>query len=238
MRRTIAAVTFGTLALAPLSASAGSLDVRLGAFFPAASECNGKVPCGNPNLFDDDRELYLKDLRPLEDSDWIGFSGGIAYNAKLARYLELSVHLDGYGRTLHTSARDFVSDSGREITQSLKFEEVPFGASLRIVPTGRNVHFAPFVLVGGDLVYWHYDEFGDFVDFETGDIIHDVSFHSDAVAPGFHVGGGLRIAVSDDVRLVAEYRYLWAHDDMGDDFRGNKIDLGGSYATLGVNIRF
>ena len=238
MRRTIAVMTFGMLALAPLSASAGSLDLRLGAFFPAASECNGKVPCGSPNLFDDDRELYLKDLQPLKDSDWIGFSGGIAYNAKLARYLELSVHLDGYGRTLHTSARDFVSESGREITQSLKFEEVPFGASLRIVPTGRNVRFAPFVVVGGDLVYWHYDEFGDFVDFETGDIIHDVTFHSDAVAPGFHVGGGLRVAVTDDVRLVGEYRYMWAKDDMGDDFRGNKIDLGGSFATLGVNIRF
>jgi opacity protein-like surface antigen len=196
------------------------------------------VPCGNPNLFDDDRELYLKDLRPLKDSDWIGFAGGVAYNWKLADYVELSVHLDGYGRTLHTSVRDFVTESGDEIEQSLKFDVVPMGASIRIVPTRRSVRVAPFVSFGGDAVYYHYEEVGDFVDVPTGNIIHSVSFHSDAVAPGFHVGGGLRVAVSDDIRVVGEYRYLWAHDDMGGDFHGNKIDLGGSWVTLGVNIRF
>ena len=48
----------------------------------------------------------------------------------------------------------------------------------------------------------------------------------------------MRVFVSDDIAVVGEARYLWAEDDMDDDFRGNRIDLGGIAATVGVHIRF
>ena len=89
------------------------------------------------------------------------------------------------------------------------------------------------------MVFYEYKEYGDFVDFFDPDlpVIPD-SFRSDGVAWGFHATGGVRVFVNDDFAIVGEARYLVAKDDMDDDFRGNRIDLGGVFATLGVHIRF
>jgi len=229
MRRTIAVVALSALAALPNRASADGIDVRLGAFQPR----------GHSNLFEDDISLYSKNGRELTMGDWLGASGGIAYNVRVARNVELSFHLDGSGRTVHTAYWDHFTEGGRDIQQSLKLNVAPLGLSLRVVPTGRHVRFAPFVAVGADLVFYNYEEFGDFVDFERPDEPPFTdSFQSEGVTPGFHVAAGLRVALTDDVRLVGEYRYLFAKDDMGDDFRGNRIDLSGSSVTLGVNVRF
>ena len=47
-----------------------------------------------------------------------------------------------------------------------------------------------------------------------------------------------------DIAIVGEAKYLWAHDDMGDDFLPNapglvnRIDLSGWIFTGGVHLRF
>ena len=229
MRRTIAVVVLSALAALSNRASADGIDVRLGAFQPR----------GDSNLFEDDASLYTRNGAELKDRDWLGAFGGIAYNAKVARNVELSFHLDASGRTIHTAYRDYVTESGRDIQQSLRLNVVPLGLSLRLVPTGRQVRFAPFVAAGADLVFYNYEEFGDFIDFASPDQpVFTDSFKSEGVTPGFHVATGVRFALTDDVRLVGEYRYQFAEDDMGDDFGGNRIDLTGSSVTLGINVRF
>jgi hypothetical protein len=240
MRRSWAVLTLG-LSLAAADARAGGLDVRLGAFFPSADS----------NLFNDVATLYTHggplgpDGNPpgVQDSDWIGVFGGIEFNQRVAKNLELAISVDGYERDFQTAYRGYTHEDGRDITQELKLSIVPLGVSLRFVPTSRRATFAPFVAVGADLVFWDYRERGDFVDFfdPSLPIVPDV-FVSDGVAPGFHVAGGVRIKMSDDISLVAEGRYLWADDEMDDDFfRANnpfRIDLSGAAATLGVHIRF
>ena len=73
----------------------------------------------------------------------------------------------------------------------------------------------------------------------TGD-----AFVADGTAFGFHVLGGFRYYLNRDFAIVAEGRYQWATDEMGDDFSPNAaglvntIDLSGATATLGVHIRF
>jgi opacity protein-like surface antigen len=229
MRRALAVLALGVVAGWPGLASAGSFDVRVGWFFPSVDS----------TLFRDDADLYAKDRRPLKNSDWEGIFGGISYNAKIARNVELGFSLDGYGRSLDTSYRDYLGDDGSEIRQRLKLDVVPLGVTLRIVPTSRRARVAPFVEAGADLIFYNYEEHGDFIDFTdpTRPIIAD-SFKSDGAAPGFHVGAGLRVAVSDDFSLVGAYRYQYAKHDMGRDFSGNQIDLGGSAVTFGVNLRF
>jgi hypothetical protein len=229
MRRATVVLTLALLGALPAAKShAGSLDIRGGGFFPRAES----------NLFVDDADLYQKDGRALKRSDWHGFTGGAQFNQRIANNVEVGFSVDGYERTLQTSYRDFVGASGREIRQSLKLEIVPVGAFLRFGPTRRGA-FSPYLAIGGDLIYYRYQEFGDFVDFatESHPVIND-SFLSEGVAPGFHVAGGVRVPVGDDFSITAEGRYQWATDDMGDDFRGNKIDLTGASATLGLNIRF
>lgn len=226
MRRVMAVVTLGLLWGLPVVGSAGGFDLRFGGFIPRAES----------NLFSDDAELYT-----VGKSDWRGGTGGIEYNVRLVRNLEMGFHLDGYGRTVHTSYRDFVRPSGREIEQSLQLSIVPIGLSLRLVPTSRHAHVAPYASVGADLYFWRYEEFGDFIDFDDANrtIIAD-AFVSEGVTPGVHVAGGLRVPVNDDLSITGEVRYQVAsRAKMGGDFsHENRLDLTGASATLGLHLRF
>jgi opacity protein-like surface antigen len=224
MSRAVAVLALGALSVVPLPAAASEIDVRLGGFFPRAQS----------NLFRDDSELYTVDR-----DDWQGLTGGAEFRFRVAPSLYVGLNLDGYGRTVHTQYREFTRESGREITQSLKLNIVPLGASLRWLPRDGRRDISPYVGAGVDAFFYKYEEFGDFIDFESEDldIIPD-SFVSDGAAPGFHVLAGLRVPVSDDFSLVGEGRYQWARTDMGDDFRGNRLDLGGWSATFGVSLRF
>ncbi len=228
MRRASVVMSLLVAGAAPLTSEAGSLDLRGGVFLPRTES----------NLFVDDAELYQRDGRTLKRSDWNNAIGGLRFNQGFGEFLEIGFSIDVYQRTLQTSYRDFVSESGREIQQSLKLNIVPVGVELRLGPTGRG-RLSPYVAAGADLYFYKYEEFGDFIDFDdpSQPIIAD-SFISEGVAPGFHVAGGLRFPVGDDFSIVAEGRYQRAKDDMGDDFRGNSIDLSGASVTLGLNLRF
>ncbi len=103
MRRAIAVLTLAVLAAWPGRASAGNLDLRVGAFFPRVDS----------SLFADDADLYIRDGNRLQRKDWVGGAGGIAYNGKLAPNFELGVSLDGYRKKLYTSYADYTDSSGR-----------------------------------------------------------------------------------------------------------------------------
>jgi hypothetical protein len=229
-------VVLGALALAvPASVSAGNLTIRGGGFFPRAES----------TLFSDISDLYTRegfgDTQPpgIQKSDWRGFTGGIAYFSKVTRNVELGVSVDGYGRRLDTSYRNYTRPDGSEIQQTLRLRTVPIGLSLRFVPTSRRARLAPYVEFGGDAISYKYEEFGDFIDFfdDSRPILAD-SFVSEGFGFGFHVAGGLKVPINPDFSIVGEGRYLWAKDQMPDDFRNSEIDLGGWSATVGFNVRF
>ena len=237
MRRATLSLTLLALLLAGASrAGADGFDLRIGGFFPR----------GNETLFQDDRALYF-----VEKSDFNGVYGGIEYNRVLLDNVELGIHLDGYGRTVDTSYRDYTWDDGTEIRQSLKLTMVPLGVSLRFVPTSKRAKIAPFVGGGVDAIFYKYEEYGDFVCFPPAsgtcrfdyDIVPD-AFVSESTAFGFHALGGVRVYINRDFAIVAEGRYQWATDEMGDDFAPNEpglvntLDLSGWTVTVGVHVRF
>jgi len=232
----LVAVVLLVLAVSAGTARAGGLDLRLGAYFPSTKS----------DLFEDVSSLYARGASfgtatppGVQKSDWQGFFGGIEYNRKIARNVELAVSVDGYGKTLDTSYRDYVREDDSPIQQTLKLSVVPVGLSLRIVPASRHARVAPFLVVGVDAMVYRYEEYGDFVDFFAADqpIIAD-SFVSNGVGFGLHAGGGLRFAVGDDFAIVTEGRYFWGKKDLGDDFSNNRIDLGGFAVTAGFHLRF
>ena len=104
MRRSLALVTVLFLAASALPASAGGLDLRIGGFFPRASS----------TLFLDDASLYTVDPR----SDFDGWYGGIEYNMKIARNLELGFSVDGYGAGEDTFYRDYERPGGGNISSA------------------------------------------------------------------------------------------------------------------------
>jgi hypothetical protein len=242
VRRATLSLTLLVLIVAAASrAGASGFDARIGAYFPR----------GNETLFQDDRDLYLKDGAPLEKSDFYGVYGGAEYNQVLMKNVELGISLDGYGRTVDTSYRDYVRPDGSEIRQSLKFSQIPLGVTIRFLPTSKRAKIVPYVGGGVDAVFWNYEEYGDFIDFLSPDCYTDLGcpivpdhFRSHGTAFGFHALGGFRVYLNRDFAIVGEGRYQWAEDDMGEDFAPNgpglvnRIDLTGATFTVGVHVRF
>ena len=231
MQRAILSLTLLPLLMASAGpASAGGLDLRLGAFIPRASI----------NLFLDDEELYF-----VTKSDWVGFTGGVEYNHVFVKNLELGIHVDGYSRTVDTSYRDWTRPDGSEIYQTLKLDIVPFGLTMRLVPTSKRAKVAPYIGGGIDLFYWKYQEWGDFIDFWDPDLaVYGDHFISSGVTFGLHAAGGVRFYLNRDFALVAEGRYQWAEATMGGDFSPNepglinRLDLSGASVTFGLHVRF
>jgi hypothetical protein len=229
-RRAIAVLSLGLLAALPAPAGASSLELRIGGFWPRADS----------NLFRDDSDLYTVDKK-----DWAGVYGGAEFSFTPSDHVELGIHLDGYGRRVDTNYRDYTRPSGGEILQSLKLTLVPLGATLRLFPIDRDATVSPYVGVGPDLVFYKYEEFGDFIDFADPELtIRADDFVSDGMRPGFHVTGGLRVRVGHDFSILGEGRYQWAKGTLGDDFSPQpgqdalRLDMSGFSAVVGLSIRF
>jgi opacity protein-like surface antigen len=224
MRRIALAALASAVLLAPAApAAAQGLDLRVGAFFPRADS----------NLFRDDEILYT-----VSKSDWTGVFGGAEYSHRLGENVELGVSIDYYERQIDTAYRDYVDGRGNDIFQTLRLEMVPVGVTLKFVAGDRFKAVQPYIGVGADLVAYKYEEFGEFIDFDGRFDIYDDAFISESVTFGLHGVAGLRVPFGDDFALALEGRYLWAKDDMPDDFRGNEIDLSGASATIGLHVRF
>jgi hypothetical protein len=222
MRRALAVLALALPVLMPSPGFAQNLDLHLGGYFPSA----------NSNLFGYDESVYT-----VSKSDFNGVIGGFQFSQRIARNVEIGLSADVYDKHLYSSYQSFTNPDGSNINQTLHLQEVPVGVTIRLIPTNRRARIAPFIGVGADLIFWKYEEYGNFVDPNTLNISPD-SFQSTGVTPGVHVEGGVRIPLSYDVSLVATGKYLWAKADMGDDFVGNRIDLGGASATIGINFHF
>jgi hypothetical protein len=229
MRRVLLSVAALLVIANAGAAHAGELELRAGAFSPRAN--TGSIN----DLFRDDATLY----NGASTSDWTSFTGGAQYNFKIHKNVLFGFGFDGYDRTLQTSYRNYERPDGRNIYQTLHVEMWPMYGELRIQPTSRRAKIAPFVGVGGGLVWWRYEEYGDFVRFTDPHLaVYNDSFFSEGTTGIVHVTGGLRVAITDEIGIFGQFKYQWGSTDMGDDFRGNKIDLSGASYTGGVSIRF
>ncbi len=240
MRRVILSLALPALLIAGASrASASGLDGHIGGFFPR----------GHETLFSDLNSLYTPNADPahgVQPSDFNGVYGGIEYNTVVAPMIEVGVGFDAYGRSVDTSYRDYTRPDNSEIQQRLKLNIYPLGVTVRVLPTSKHTRIVPYVGGGIDAVFYNYEEFGDFIDFNAPglDIVSD-HFKDNGAAFGVHAVAGLRVYLNRDFAIVGEGRYLWAEKDMGHDFANtdptlprNRIDLSGASFVVGLHVRF
>lgn len=160
----------------------------------------------------------------------------------------------GYSASSASSEfREYVGDDDLPITQTTEFNTMPATVGLKayLMPRGRSIgsfawvprNFNAFAGVAGGLVWYRFEQYGEFVDAETLDIFID-NFRSVEKAPTLHLFTGLDVGINRSLMLTGEARYGIAKApfqrffDGTSDFVGfPKLDLTGLKLSCGVSFR-
>jgi hypothetical protein len=217
-----------TAVLAPAPAAAQqSLNIYLGGFSPRGEDAR------------DDEDVLINNLPFLvfDVKDFGTATFGAEWLIALNDHVEAGLGLGFSRKTVPTVYADFVNEDGSEIEQDLKLRMVPFTATVRLLPLGRNAAVQPYIGGGVGVISWRYSESGDFIDFTDNTIFPDRFVGSGSNA-GPVILGGVRFPVGS-ADIGGEIRYQSAKGELsGDEFFGTRIDLGGYSYTVNLNFRF
>jgi hypothetical protein len=242
MRRLLAAIA---IAAAPLLAwgpgmaappgQVGAFNFRFGGFFPSANSDFWKA---NEAAF------------TLDDSDFIGPSGGVGYTGSIANYFEFDVNADFYYGSTRSADRTFVDQDGFPILHDSRLAIFPVTVGFRVLPAGRygrrgaeGQHYVrrpvPYFGAGIGMAYWQYEEEGDFVASDNSifyDRLKDTGIEFEKYAML-----GIEFPVAPEWNLTFEVRQSWAEATPGGAFavvNPGELDLGGTSIFLGGSVRF
>ena len=209
-----------------------TLGVRLGYAFPRAGS----------EVFDFTREQLTVDKR-----DFNGLSAAGEVTVRATDRLDAALNLGVEWSNTRSEFRDWVDDNDLPIEQDTRFTRVPvtLGVKAYLLERGRRISrsawipkkWAPYLGAGAGIVWYRFEQIGDFVDFDTLEIFFD-EFESRGSSPVAYLAGGLDFSLGPRWLVNGEARYSWASAEMGRDFVGfDKIDLTGFKVMLGFSVR-
>ncbi len=211
---------------------------------PALAQQSFTVGYGQFSLKDIDSRvahdvvLSNLDLFAFRVGDFDGPSLTGTWSLELNDYLEASLGLGYYQRTVPSVYTDYTNMGGAEIAQDFRLRIVPATATVRVVPFGRSA-LQPFFGVGVGLYSWRYAEFGEFIDFHDFTVFRDRYVATGADAGGI-VLGGVRVPMGDSWSIGVELQYHEASGVVGleNGFLEDEIDLGGLMSQVTIGMRF
>lgn len=223
--------------VAPAAASAQqSLNFTIGAFTPRGGDCLGSR-C--PDRTNDDVLANNLDFFDFNIKDFRGPTVGAEYLVGLGNSFEAGLGVGFYTRTVPSVFLDLINSDGSEIAQDLKLRVIPFSATVRYLPMGRNngLGIQPYIGAGVGVFAWRYRESGQFVD--ANNVIFADTFTGSGSVTGPIVLGGVRFPIGS-VGVGGEIRWQKAEGNLPADqsFAGSKIDLGGITYNFTIGFRF
>jgi hypothetical protein len=231
MRRTLIVLALALMSASPAAAQQ-SVNFWVGGFVPAREDSRSREDGRSDDVLVNNLNVFAFEI---SDFDSVTFGG--EWLVALGSRAEAGLGLGFYSDSVDSVYRDLVNEDFSEIRQEFKLRIVPFTATFRFLPLGRNRTVQPYIGGGVGLFRWRYAESGEFVDFDS--TIFRETYVGDGGAAGPVILGGLRIGLGSwDVG--GEIRYQDAEGDLPDDqgFSGDKIDLGGFNYLLTFNLRF
>ncbi len=201
------------------------------------------LPRAGSEIFDFTREQLT-----VEKSDFNSVSFGGEIGVRATERIDVAANLGFEKSSTRSEFRDWVDQDDLPIEQNTRFLRVPLtvGVKFYVTERGRRIsrfswipkRWAPYLGAGGGIVWYEFDQRGDFVDFETLDIFFS-DFESRGSSPLAYVAAGSELSLGARWLLTGEARYSWASAEMDRDFVGfDDIDLAGFRATLGFAARF
>ncbi|NNM31648.1 MAG: outer membrane beta-barrel protein [Gemmatimonadetes bacterium] len=203
------------------------------------------VPRAQSDLF-----VFTQNELTVEDGDFNGMGLAGELGVRISERLDLTASVGFSESRTRSEFREWEDESGFPIEQETRFSVVPLTVGFKTylgsrgrrvgrlawVPSENKVN--PFVGGAVGVTYYQFEQFGDFIDFETLDIFPD-NFYSEGTAPTVHVLGGVDVTLSPRVYFTAEGRYGWASAPLDRDFVGfEDLDLAGFQGSVGIGFRF
>ena len=218
-----------SLGHADVAAAQQTLNLSVGAF----------TVRGEDARVDGDVLVVNRDIYVFDFGDFTGWSLNGEWLAPIGDYLEAGGGVGFTSRGVPTIYQNFTRPDGTEIEQELKLRTIPFSASIRILPLGRNRAVEPYVGGGIGFVNYRYTETGDFIDFTvSGRPIFRESYASSGTAVGPMAVFGVRVPMGN-FAFGGEIRYQKADADLDErDFLAPKLDLGGFHYAATFGFRF
>lgn len=247
--------------LVPVGAAALVALVGLGAVLPAAAVAQERPdflfgsprvtlgikggyaqPLAGSDVFD-----LVRDELTVETGDFGSTAIGVDVAFRLTERLDLAADFVYSASETRSEFRDWVDMDDRPIEQTTSFSRMPLTLSVKgyLWERGRSVgqfawiprDWTPYAGIGGGVLWWNFEQEGDFVDFETLDIFRD-TFVSSGATETLHALAGVEMSLGPRFFLTAEGRYSWAEAEMDRDFVGfEPIDLSGFQLTIGISGR-
>jgi hypothetical protein len=242
MRRLFSAATIvaatlvsGWVFAAPAPGAGEAFNFRLGWFFPR----------GNSDFWKTNEAAFT-----LDHSDFNGPITGIGYNMSINNYFEFDATTEFYGRAVGSADRFYQDVNGFPILHDSRLVEFPFSFGVRVLPAGRfarrgsdGTHYVrrpvPYLGGGIGMVYWRYEEEGDFVASDLS-IVYDRLVAS-GVAFETYAMVGMEFPVAPQWNITFEVRQTWADATPGGQFtfiNNGSLDLGGTSVFVGGSLRF
>jgi opacity protein-like surface antigen len=183
----------------------------------------------------------------LKRSDFSGITAGLDIGIPLTSRLDVVLDAGWAHASKGSEFRHFVDNKDRPIEQTTRFDRVPLTANLRynLMPTGRTVGrlawipstVVPWVGAGGGVMWYRFEQQGDFVDFKTNAVFPS-TYNSSNWTPAGQVMAGVDYSLTPSVGLSLGARYLLARGTLQRDFNGfDRIDLSGGSVTAGFLFR-
>ena len=170
----------------------------------------------------------------------------LAFRVVARTELVISSGLSGMRR--RSEFRHFIDNNDLPIEQTTVFRRIPLtvGVKQYLTSTGRSIgRFAwipsrvtPFVGAGGGVMYYKFEQRGDFINFQTTDVFPGI-YSSDGWTGTGYANAGLDYSLGPRFALTSEARYIWSHAQLSRDFIGfENLDLSGLSTTIGFAVRF
>jgi opacity protein-like surface antigen len=191
---------------------------------------------------------FVKDQLTVENGDFNAPAFISEVGFVLTSRIDASAGIEFSRGSTASEYRRFVDNLGAPITQSSELMQtnIAGGVKFALLDRGRAISryafvprtVSPYVGAGGGMLYYKFQQTGDFVDFVTLRVFSD-RFHSEGWTPSAHVFGGTEVRVWRSLFVDVEGRYVWASGELDSDFVGfDGIDLNGFRLSSGINVVF
>ena len=180
-------------------------------------------------------EINFENLA-LSKTDMLNTIYSMEYEHFINRRMSISFEGSNYSKTFYSSYRDYEYDDGTPINQNIYLKIMGFEINLKFYPTMVNKKLNPYFGIGGGLVYWDYEQWGEFINFEEG-YVYEGYADTKTFTPVFNLRAGLLYRITYNIGLVFETKYSYAKGNLSSLFEDfEKFDLSGLIFNFGFSI--